>query len=70
MEITIAVVLCTPLPYARPVMYIRRAPVGGGGEPEPTRACVVMVAPPEAPRNAQSGKAKGRSPLAREAPTL
>ena len=31
---------------------------------------VVMLAPPEVPRNAQPEKAKGRSSMALEAPTL
>jgi hypothetical protein len=58
--ITLGSVLCTPLSYACPVPYIRRTLAGGGcGRTETDQGFYsLMVAPPEVPRHAQSGKVK------------
>jgi hypothetical protein len=62
MVITLAVVLCTPLPHARSVKYIRRTLAGGGcGRTETDQGFYsLMVAPSEVPRNAEVAQGEGR----------
>ena len=58
--ITLGSVLCTSLPTHASNVHKKNPGRRRMGEPKPTRASMVMVAPPQIPRNAKD-RAKGKA---------